>query len=62
MRAVGDNVFVGSFLSDRLNLVSAKTGKVRSYAPRVGVGANDAAVSGNSVWLAVGRARTSSCG
>jgi len=57
VRAVGDTVFVGSFLSDRLNLVSAKTGKVRSYAPRVGVGANDAAVSGNSVWLAVGRAR-----
>ena len=56
VRAVGDTVFVGSFLSDRLNLVSTKTGKVRSYAPRVGVGVNDAAVSGNSVWLAVGRA------
>ena len=56
VRVVGDNVFVGSFLNDRLNLVSAKTGKVRSYAPRVGVGVTDASVRGNSVWLAVGRA------
>ena len=55
VRVVGDNVFVGSFQNDRLNLVSTKTGKVRSYAPRVGVGVNDASVSGNSVWLAVGR-------
>ncbi len=45
VRVAGDNVFVGSFRNDRLNLVSTKTGKVRSYAPRVGVGVNDAAVS-----------------
>jgi hypothetical protein len=55
VRIAGDNVFVGSFRNDHLRIVSAKTGKVRSYAPRVGVGVNDAAVSGNSIWLAVAR-------
>jgi hypothetical protein len=57
VRVAGDKVFVGSFRSDRLRIVSAKTGKVGAYAPRVGVGVNDAAVSGNSIWLAVSRAR-----
>jgi hypothetical protein len=55
VRATGDTVFVGSFLKSRVNLVSAKTGKVRSRAPRVGVGANDASISGNSLWVAVTR-------
>jgi hypothetical protein len=55
VRVVGDTVFVGSFRNARMNLVSAKSGKVRSYAPRVGVGVNDASVAGNSIWLAVAR-------
>ena len=33
----------------------AKTGKVRSYAPRIGVGVNDGAFGFGSLWLAVGR-------
>jgi outer membrane protein assembly factor BamB len=55
VRIAGDNVFVGSFRDDHLRLVSAKTGKIRPYAPRIGLGVNDAAVSGNSIWLAVVR-------
>jgi serine/threonine protein kinase/outer membrane protein assembly factor BamB len=55
VRVVGDNVFVGSFRSSRMSLVSTKTGKVRSYAPRIGVGVNDASISGNSIWFAVAR-------
>src|SRR4051794_36091099 len=51
VRAVGDNIFVGSFRRDRMNIVSAKTGRVRSYAPRIGFGAADASVSGNSIWV-----------
>ena len=38
VRAAGDNVFVGSFRKDRMSIVDAKTGKVRAYAPHVGVG------------------------
>jgi hypothetical protein len=55
VRVAGDNVFVGSFRSDRLRLVSAKTGKPRAYAPRIGLGINDAAINGNSIWLAIAR-------
>jgi hypothetical protein len=55
VRVAGDNVFVGSFRSDRLRIVSAKTGRVRAYAPRIGIGVNDAAISGNSIWLAIAR-------
>jgi DNA-binding beta-propeller fold protein YncE len=51
----GDNIFVGSFRSDRLRIVSVKTGKPRAYAPRVGRGVNDASITGNSLWLAVAR-------
>ena len=55
VRVADGNVFVGSFRSDRLRIVSAKTFKPRAYAPRVGFGVNDAAVSGNSIWLAIAR-------
>ena len=48
--------------SDRLRIVSAKTGKVRSYAPKIGVGVNDGAVGFGSLWLAVGARRTRSSG
>jgi hypothetical protein len=57
VRVAGDNVFVGSFRNDRLRIVSAKTGKPRSYAPRVGLGVNDGAIGGTSIWLAVARAQ-----
>ena len=57
IRAFGDNVFVGSFRQQRLRIVSAKTGKVRSFAPKIGVGVNDGAFGFGSLWLAVGRAR-----
>jgi YVTN family beta-propeller protein len=40
-----------------MNLVSAKTGKVRSYAPRIGLGVDDAVVAGNSIWITVARDR-----
>jgi len=55
VRAYRDNVFVGSFRQDRLRIVSAKTGKVRSYAPKIGVGVNDGAFGFGSLWLAVAR-------
>ena len=57
IRAFGDNVFVGSFRQQRLRIVSAKTGKVRSFAPKIGVGVNDGAFGFGSLWLAVGRDR-----
>ena len=57
VRIVGDTVFVGSYRKERMSLLSAKTGAVRSYAPRVGVGVNDAAVTGGSIWLAVARSK-----
>ena len=41
-RVDGDNVFVGSF-RDRVPIVDAKTGKLRDYAPKVGVGVTDGA-------------------
>jgi outer membrane protein assembly factor BamB len=55
VRFADGNVFVGSFRSDRLRIVDAKTFKPRAYAPRVGFGVNDAAISGNSIWLAISR-------
>jgi DNA-binding beta-propeller fold protein YncE len=55
IRAFRDNVFVGSFRQDRLRIVSARTGKVRAYAPRVGVGVNDGAFGFGSLWLAIAR-------
>ena len=55
VRAYRDNVFVGSFRQQRLRIVSAKTGKIRSFAPRIGVGVNDGAFGFGSLWLAVGR-------
>ncbi len=57
-RVVGDNVFVGSFKQPRMAILSAKTGKVRSYAPKVGVGVNDSALGFGSLWLAVSRSHT----
>jgi streptogramin lyase len=58
VRVAGDMVFVGSFQSSRVALVSAKTGRLKSYRPRVGVGVNDAAVGLGSVWFAISRERT----
>jgi DNA-binding beta-propeller fold protein YncE len=55
IRIDGDNVFVGSFRDTRMRIVSAKTGKLRAYAPKVGVGANDGALGFGSLWLAVAR-------
>jgi hypothetical protein len=55
-RVVDGNVFVGSFRRSRMAIVSAKTGKVRAYAPNVGIGVNDSAVVSGGVWLAVSRA------
>jgi DNA-binding beta-propeller fold protein YncE len=57
VRTIGDNVFVGSFRKDRMNIVSAKTGDVRSYAPRIGYGSADAVLSGDSLWVALSRDR-----
>jgi DNA-binding beta-propeller fold protein YncE len=57
VRAAGDNIFVGSFRRDRMNILSAKTGKVRAYAPKIGFGSADAVVDGGSVWVALSRAR-----
>jgi serine/threonine protein kinase/DNA-binding beta-propeller fold protein YncE len=55
VRVADGNVFVGSFRSDRVRLVSTATRKPRAYAPRVGFGVNDAAITGHSIWLAVAR-------
>jgi len=55
VRSYGDNIFVGSFQQDRMRIVSANTGKVRSNAPRVGVGVNDGAFGFGSLWLTIGR-------
>ena len=57
VRVAGDKVFVGSFLNERMQMVSRKSGKVLAYAPRVGKGVNDAVVSGHFIWLAVSRAK-----
>jgi DNA-binding beta-propeller fold protein YncE len=54
-RAVDGNVFVGSFKEPTLAILSAKTGRVRSYAPKIGVGINDSAVGAGGLWLAVSR-------
>src|SRR3954447_9717352 len=56
VRIDGDNIFVGSFRQDRMRIVSAKTGKLKKYAPKVGVGVNDGAFGFGSLWLAVSRA------
>ena len=63
VRVVGDNVFVGSFTHDRVNLVSTETGKARSYvaADRRRRQRRRGRRFG-SVWLAVVRATTSSSG
>jgi outer membrane protein assembly factor BamB len=55
VRVAGGTVFVGSFRSPRVALVDAATGHVKSYEPRVGVGANDAAVGLGSVWFVLSR-------
>jgi YVTN family beta-propeller protein len=55
VRVAGDNVFVGSFRRDRMNIIDAKTGKVRAYAPKIGFGAADAVVTGGSIWIALSR-------
>lgn len=57
VRVYRDNVFVGSFRQDRMRIVSAETGKVRSYAPKVGVGVDDGAFGFGSLWLSVARAK-----
>jgi DNA-binding beta-propeller fold protein YncE len=55
VRVADDNVFVGSFRRDRMNIVDAETGKVRSYAPKIGFGSADAVVTGDSLWVAASR-------
>jgi serine/threonine protein kinase len=50
-----DNVFVGSFRQDRMRIVSAKTGKLKSYAPKIGVGVDDGAFGFGSLWLTIAR-------
>jgi DNA-binding beta-propeller fold protein YncE len=54
-RAAGDNVFVGSYRRPRVSIIDARTGKIRSYAPLVGIGTADGAVGRGSVWFAVAR-------
>ena len=54
-RVVGDNVFVGSYGATRVSIVDAKTGKLRDYAPKVGIGVADSAAGFDAVWLAVAR-------
>jgi DNA-binding beta-propeller fold protein YncE len=54
-RVVGDNVFVGSYGATRVSIVDAKTGKLRHYAPKVGIGVADSAAGFDAVWLAVAR-------
>jgi DNA-binding beta-propeller fold protein YncE len=54
-RAAGGNVFVASNRRPRVSIIDARTRKMRSYAPNIGVGAADAAVGRGSVWLAVSR-------
>jgi DNA-binding beta-propeller fold protein YncE len=57
VRIAGDTVFVGSFRSQKMALVSAKTGKVRSYGPKIGVGSADTVKVGDSLWVAVSRSK-----
>jgi hypothetical protein len=54
-RAIGDNVFVGSYGAPRVSIVDAKTGKLRDYAPKVGKGVADSAAGFDGLWLAVAR-------
>jgi hypothetical protein len=56
VRVHGDNIFVGSFRQERLRIVSAKTGKVRAYSPKIGLGVDDGAFGFGSLWLSVARA------
>jgi streptogramin lyase len=55
VRVAGDTVFVGSFKSPRVALVSTKTGRVKDYRPHVGVGVSDAAVGLGAVWFVLSR-------
>ena len=57
VREAAGNVFVGSFKSSRLTILSARTGKRRSFAPTIGVGASDSAFGFGSVWFVAARAR-----
>ena len=54
-RAAGGNVFVGSYGATRVSIVDAKTGKLRAYAPRVGIGVADSAAGFGGIWLTVAR-------
>jgi outer membrane protein assembly factor BamB len=54
-RAVGDNVFVGSFKQPKLAIIDASTGRLRPYRPTIGVGVNDSAYGRGYLWLAVSR-------
>jgi hypothetical protein len=54
-RAIGDNVFIGSYLRERLTILDAATGKRRAYAPKVGAGVADSAAGFGSLWLSVAR-------
>src|SRR5262249_22458354 len=55
-RGVGDNVFVGSFKEPKLAIIDAKTGKLRPYGPKIGIGASDMAYGLGSLWVAATRA------
>jgi DNA-binding beta-propeller fold protein YncE len=54
-RALGDNVFVGSYRATHAAIVDAKTGELRDYAPKVGKGVADSAAGFDGLWLAVAR-------
>ena len=54
-RAIGENVFVGSYRAAHVAIVDAKTGELRDYAPRVGKGVSDSAGGFGALWLAVAR-------
>jgi streptogramin lyase len=54
-RAIGDNVFIGSYLRARLTILDAATGKRRAYAPKIGAGVADSAEGFGSLWLSVAR-------
>ncbi|HWK27783.1 MAG TPA: protein kinase [Solirubrobacter sp.] len=55
VRVAGDIVFVGSFRNDRVDLIDVKKRKKLAYRPKVGVGAADAVVVGDSIWFAISR-------
>ncbi len=58
VRVFGDNVFVGSFRQDRMRIVDAASGEIRSYAPKIGAGVSEGAIGFDSLWLTMIGANT----